>query len=372
MRKILSIFLAIATIASTMLCYGIDALAQDGKELVSSVAFTGFVPPEYGDAVAGYEDRITAMVPADDMYEITAVSSLYIIDVSGPVAYKDKDTFGEGDYRIRYKVAIKDDYFATYQLDEAITATVDGNPCETQDPYTSKKASYVYIDTPVFAVHNWDSDYTQDSAPTCTTDGAESIHCLGCDATRDARPIPHAGHIVATDSAKAATCTATGLTAGTHCDVCGTVLTPQQTTAKLGHSYAKKVVSPTYFATGYTRYTCTRCGYSYKTAKTAKRKLARPSSVSLTAKRKGFTVKYAKVSAATGYQICYAKDSKFTTGKKTLKVTKNTILSRTVTKLTAKKRYYVRVRAYKRAKVNGSYVTVYSSWTSPKSITTKK
>ena len=80
----------------------------------------------------------------------------------------------------------------------------------------------------------------------------------------------------------------------------------------------------------------------------------------LTANVKGFTVKWKKVSGA-GYQIQYSTSKKFTNAKKiSVKASKT---SRKVTKLKAKKKYYVRVRTSKNGK--------YSSWSKVKSVTTK-
>ena len=90
---------------------------------------------------------------------------------------------------------------------------------------------------------------------------------------------------------------------------------------------------------------------------------------SLTAKSKGFTVKWKKqTSKSTGYQIQYATDSKFTKDVKTVTVSKNTTTSKTITKLKGKKKYYVRVRTYKTVSGNKCY----SAWSGSKSITTKK
>jgi hypothetical protein len=89
---------------------------------------------------------------------------------------------------------------------------------------------------------------------------------------------------------------------------------------------------------------------------------------SLKAVSKGFTVKWKKQSTqVTGYQIQYSTNSSFSKAK-TVTVTKNSTISKSITKLIAKKKYYVRVRTYKT--VNGT--KFYSSWSSAKSITTKK
>lgn len=81
--------------------------------------------------------------------------------------------------------------------------------------------------------------------------------------------------------------------------------------------------------------------------------------VSMTPKKGNLIIKWARQTAqVTGYQIQYATKSNFA-GAKTITVTKNTIASKTLTKLTSKKKYYVRIRTYK--KVSGkNYVSEWS------------
>lgn len=64
---------------------------------------------------------------------------------------------------------------------------------------------------------------------------------------------------------------------------------------------------------------------------------------------------------ASGYQLTYAKNSKFTKGKKNVMVKKNKTTKHVVKKLKPKKTYYVKVRAYKKvgnAKLHGAYSKV--------------
>ena len=58
----------------------------------------------------------------------------------------------------------------------------------------------------------------------------------------------------------------------------------------------------------------------------------------------------AQKTQTTGYQIQYATNSKFTSGKKTVNIKKNKTTSSTVKKLKSKKKYYVRIRTYKTVK----------------------
>lgn len=83
--------------------------------------------------------------------------------------------------------------------------------------------------------------------------------------------------------------------------------------------------------------------------------------------KKKLTVKWKKISKATGYQVQVATDKKFKKNKKSVTISKNKTISKTIKKLKSKKKYYVRVRTYR--KVGGK--KVYSKWSSVKNIKTK-
>lgn len=86
---------------------------------------------------------------------------------------------------------------------------------------------------------------------------------------------------------------------------------------------------------------------------------------SLKAGKKKFTAKWKKT-ACTGYQLQYSTSSKFKSAK-TVTVGKNSTTSKTVSKLKGKKKYYVRVRAYKT--VNST--KYYGAWSKAKTVKTK-
>ena len=93
------------------------------------------------------------------------------------------------------------------------------------------------------------------------------------------------------------------------------------------------------------------------------------SMVSASALSKGFTAKWKKLTTqTTGYQLQYSTSSSFKSGNKTVTITKNSTVTKKVTKLKAKKKYYVRVRTYKT--VSGT--KYYSKWSGKKTVTTKK
>ncbi|MCM1299740.1 MAG: hypothetical protein NC203_06935 [Firmicutes bacterium] len=74
--------------------------------------------------------------------------------------------------------------------------------------------------------------------------------------------IPAKGHTEVADAAVAPTCTVDGKTEGSHCSVCKTVLTAQESITAKGHTWDNGVVTkaPTASAEGVKTYTCTVCG----------------------------------------------------------------------------------------------------------------
>ncbi len=102
-----------------------------------------------------------------------------------------------------------------------------------------------------------------------------------------------------------------------------------------------------------------------------------PKSTSLsrvTASSKGFTVKWKKqTTQVDGYRIQYSTSKKFS-GKttKTLTVKNKKTTTKTVKKLKAKKKYYVRICTYKNVKAGKKTVKFYSKWSKAKSVKVKK
>ena len=114
------------------------------------------------------------------------------------------------------------------------------------------------------AAHSW-NDGTVTTAPTCTDAGVKTYTCSVCTGTKteavaatghaygdwtkvdaanhqrvcskDASHIETEAHTLITDAAVAATCTETGLTEGSHCDVCNSVIVAQTVVDALDHDF---------------------------------------------------------------------------------------------------------------------------------------
>lgn len=85
----------------------------------------------------------------------------------------------------------------------------------------------------------------------------------------------------------------------------------------------------------------------------------RPAKVKLKSLKKGkIKITWKKDAQADGYQLQYARNAKFKKNKKQMLIAKKTKISRKLTKLARGKKYYVRIRAYK--KIDGK--KWYGAW----------
>ncbi len=112
----------------------------------------------------------------------------------------------------------------------------------------------------------------------------------------------------------------------------------------------------------------TASGYNAKTLKvTVKVSPSKASAPSLkTFRGRKLKVSWKRDGRATGYQVQYCTSKAFKKGVKTITISKNKTVTKTIPKLTKGKRYYVRVRAYKSVKVNKKTQKLYGAWSSVK------
>ena len=223
-------------------------------------------------------------------------------------------------------------------------------------------------------------------AATCTEQGAVQSRCADCDKLISQTFTAPLGHtMVITTPAKAPTCTTSGNTQAGYCTVCGynEVSTVIPAT---GHNFGNNsanclvcgVANPNYVAptqpTPSPTPSATPTQPNQNDTNTSNGEdvtvISKPKSASikkLKAAKKAVSVEWKKVSGVKGYQVQVATDKKFKKNKKTVTVKKQKTTKTTVKKLKAKKKYYVRIRAYKVA--NGK--KFYSSWSKVKSVKTK-
>ena len=112
----------------------------------------------------------------------------------------------------------------------------------------------------------------------------------------------------------------------------------------------------------------TASGYNAKTLKVTVK--VSPSKASAPAlkllKGRKLKVSWKRDGRATGYRVQYCTSKAFKKGVKTITISKNKTVTKTIPKLTKGKRYYVRVRAYKSVKVNKKTQKLYGAWSSVK------
>ncbi|MCI6652143.1 MAG: leucine-rich repeat protein [Ruminococcus sp.] len=254
--------------------------------------------------------------------------------------------------------------------------------------------------TPATGIHTYNSGAITKET-TCTEDGEKVYSCNICGASHT-ETIPSTGHQIGTITTKATTSRDGKIVE--ECSVCkeiisetiiskvssvklsatsytynGKVRTPSVTVKdSKGNSLVKNTDYTVSYASGrknvgkYAVKITFKGNYSgtktlYFTIKPKATTISKVTSGS-----KKFTVKWKKqATQTTGYQIQYSTSSKFSKAK-TVTVSKNSTTSKTISKLKAKKKYYVRVRTYKTVKFNGKATNIYSSWSKEKYVTTKK
>jgi len=210
-----------------------------------------------------------------------------------------------------------------YDYESSPTCTIAG---ETGGSHCSVCGQVFVYQTVIPATgHSWNGGVIT-AYPSCTATGVRTYTCTSCGVTRT-ESIAKISHRVVTDGAISATCTKTGKTAGSHCSVCGKVITAQKTVAKKAHTYKTYTTKATTKKNGSVTTKCTICGavksrtvinsiksaWLSKTSYTYNGKVQTPS---VTVKdSKGKTLR-----KNTDYTVTYAKGRK-NVGKYAVKIT---------------------------------------------------
>lgn len=109
--------------------------------------------------------------------------------------------------------------------------------------------------------HKWDEGQVT-SASGCTSEGVKKFTCTVCSETRT-EAISATGHTPVTDNMVLPTCTKQGLSEGSHCSKCNSVIKEQTVIPALGHDYKLTSYSRTCDdVTG--AYKCSKCGDRYE------------------------------------------------------------------------------------------------------------
>ena len=220
--------------------------------------------------------------------------------------------------------------------------------------------------------HSW-SGWSTTTYPTCTAQGVEQRTCSRC-SKAETRYITALGHNYSSQWTidKPATCSAEG-SKSRHCTRCD-AKTEVTAIAKIAHTYTSKVVKPTLTEQGYTLYTCSVCGYSYKDNYTAVRE--NPSKVTglaFGARSADYvSLKWNKDANADGYIVEYLSGNKFV---KLVDKTSGLAVSYKVTGLEAGTLYKFRIRSYVNEngkRVYGEYSDVLNVRTLPKAMSNLK
>ena len=208
--------------------------------------------------------------------------------------------------------------------------------------------------------HEWGTEYTVDQPATFAADGSKSIHCKNCETISEAIAIPRINSVKIS------------ATAYTYS---GGVKTPSVTVKDAnGNALHNKTDYIVQYASGRKNVGTYKVIVTFKDNYSGKKTLSytiNPKGTaisSLSKSKKAFTAKWKKQSAQTsGYQLLYSTNSKFKSRNKYVTVSSYKTTSKTIKKLAAKKKYYVKIRTYK--SVSGK--KYYSGWSAAKTVVTK-
>ena len=208
--------------------------------------------------------------------------------------------------------------------------------------------------------HEWGTEYTVDQPATFAADGSKSIHCKNCETISEAIAIPRINSVKISATA---------------CTYSGGVKTPSVTVKDAnGNALHNKTDYIVQYASGRKNVGTYKVIVTFKDNYSGKKTLSftiNPKGTaisSLSKSKKAFTAKWKKQSAQTsGYQLLYSTNSKFKSRNKYVTVSSYKTTSKTIKKLAAKKKYYVKIRTYK--SVSGK--KYYSGWSAAKTVVTK-
>ena len=390
-------------------CSGLTSITiPDGVTEIGEYAFYDceFESVTLPNSVISIGERAFDLCPLDKVVILnpnTKLGENFLEENVWPTIYGFKNSTA-AKYADKYGKDFIEIYCNYYGMEHAYKKSVIKKAtCENSGEvrYTCSRCyqSYTEITPALGGEHNYKTDIVK--KPTCTTDGTLHYTCVLCGQTKT-ETIPAEGHkfrqvvqsaTAGTDGNIIVKCSECGRVTGktviakasniklskTAYTYNGKVQKPSVTvkdskgkTLKRGTDYTVSYSSGSKNVGRYTVKVTLKGNYSGTKSLTYNINPKGTSISKITAAKKGFKVTWKKqATQTTGYQVQYSTSSKFKSAK-TVTISKNKTISKSVSKLSAKKKYYVRVRTYKTVKVNGKNVKLYSGWSKAKSVTTKK
>ena len=207
----------------------------------------------------------------------TGAQYTYSNDVPAELPFEEGKTYTETRTLNKYTVTFKNyngETLKTETLDYGATPVAPETPAKPYDDdnhYTFKgwdkeiatvtgEVTYTAEFNTVAHVYG---EWQEVTAATCLEKGSHKKVCeCGKEVVEDT---PAKGHTEVPDAAVAPTCTEPGKTEGSHCSVCGEVLTAQQAVNALGHDMGEfeQTTAPTCTAKGVKTATCKREGCNH-------------------------------------------------------------------------------------------------------------
>lgn len=259
--------------------------------------------------------------------------------------------------------------------------------------YYSSTASFT---TSGSHTHSWGSG-TVVQSPTCYAPGFRKYTCSGCGAIKT-ESINKTSHNFVLDSQGNSNCLNPGKKTYI-CTTCGYTKTEDIPAKEHKFSEWKTYKEATCEEDGEQKRMCTVCGFEEVKKVPAGHKFedgycticgaeedklddnyydddelttppARVTVKKLKSKKRTVIAYWGKISDARGYQIQLSTNKKFKKNKKTFSIENQKASKKTINNLKAKKKYYVRVRAY-RYSYFGDGEKIYGKWSKVKSVKTK-
>lgn len=406
MKKALSIFLSLVMLLTMSAGFNITARAEQSvkssfDEATGTLTFTGkgtvsASSYDYGnigdkirkvivnvgiDEIQSYAfskaDKLQSIIIYDQTCQISAQGILPI--GKDDVTFYGFDKSKTQEWALNHKYPFKYIYTITFlKRDNSVSKIIyalDGETAQeisakapnfsfTAYPYTGgdmNNAHYAPVWSPSISAATSDKQYKEHpklrmcteiqkitKEPTCAEIGVLSTVCSICGRTLETKELAKTDNHVFDNNEE-------------FCLVCHKIKNPNYTTTTTTTTTAPSTTKPT-----------TKKATTYaKDGSYVNKKQKKVSIKKLKKARKGFKASWKKVTGVSGYQIQISTSKKFSRETSTYSIKGNKKTSKSFKGLKAKKTYYVRVRTYKNAKVNGKSVKVYSSWSKVKSVKTK-